>query len=227
MRKYKVSIIVTIILSCLFFTSCASYQKYPSEWAALILPQDQKCLDISGTYMNMGETYLTTLFGFEEAPLAVAQVQIAQKDNDKLEISAWYEQSLFYRKVFSKGNEGYDCSSKGIEIPIVEATGKTILYLSKSKDGALVIERKRSDGGHFLLNVPMVGSSYEWYRFKSAGAMASSGGVDHNIIKQVLGHADIRIPQRYAHVDTLATPGVRHESSTHYSSEDKLRSLIR
>ena len=110
MRKNKVSIIITIILSCLFFTSCASYQKYPSEWVELILPQDERCLDISGTYMNWGETadkqgtYLTTLFGFEEASLAISQVQITQKDNDKLEISVWCEQSLLYGKVFSKGN---------------------------------------------------------------------------------------------------------------------------
>jgi len=177
MGKYKISIIA-VILSCLLFTSCASYQRYPSEWAELILPRDERCFDISGTYVNLGEradkqaTYFTALSGFEGAPLAISQIQITQKDNDKLEISVWYEQRLFYGKVFSKGNKEYNCSSKDVEISVMDrartaAAGAT-LFLARNRDGALVIERKSNDGDNFLLNVPMVGNTYEWYRFKPA-----------------------------------------------------------
>ncbi len=38
----------------------------------------------------------------------------------------------------------------------------------------------------------------------SVASMASTGGVDINIIKEVLGHTDIRTTQKYAHVDVLA-----------------------
>jgi hypothetical protein len=177
MEKYKVSIIITIMLSFLFLTSCASYQKYPSEWSQLILPQDKRCPDISGTYINLGEradkqpAYLTTVLGFEEIPLAVVQIQIAATDNGKLEISVWYEKTLVYKKAFSEVNKEYNCSSKGVEIPIMDraraAVAKTTLFLAKSKDGALIIDRKSNDGDNLLLNIPMVGNSYEWYRFKS------------------------------------------------------------
>lgn len=179
MGKYKVSITTTIVLSCLFFASCASYQKYPSEWAELILPQDERCLDISGTYMNLGEkadkqsTYLSTLFDFEETPSTMTKIQIIQLDNDKLEISAWYEQKLVSKKAYSKRNKEYSCSSRGVEIPIgkgektVGGAGESIIiYLAKSTDGALVIERKSSTGGYSLLYIPMVGSTSEWFRFK-------------------------------------------------------------
>ena len=178
MGKYNLWILGIIASSFLFFTSCASYQKYPSEWAELILPQDERCVDISGAFMNLGEgakgqsTYLSTLFDFEEMPSTVEQVRITQLDNDKLEISAWHEHKLVSRKIYSKKNEEYGCSSKGIEIPIGEGekavggAGRIILYLVKSTDGALVIERKSSAGGYSLLYIPMVRSSSEWYRFK-------------------------------------------------------------
>jgi hypothetical protein len=179
MGKYNLWIVSIIASSFLFFTSCASYQKYPSEWAELILPQDERCVDISGAFMNRGEgakgqsTFLSTLFDFEETPSTVEQVRITQLDNDKLEISAWYEQKSVSRKIYSKRNEEYGCSSKGVEISIgkMEKTVGTpgegvILYLAKSTDGALVIERKSSAGGYSLLYIPMVRSSSEWYRFK-------------------------------------------------------------
>jgi integrase len=38
----------------------------------------------------------------------------------------------------------------------------------------------------------------------SVASMASTSGVDINIIKEVLGHTDIRTTQKYAHVDVLA-----------------------
>jgi hypothetical protein len=184
MVKYKVLIIATIVLSCVSLTSCASYQKYPSEWADLILPQGEECPDISGTYVNSGETangrstHLSALFDFGETPSTVKQIQITQSDNDKLEISAWQERKLVSRKIYSKRNGEYGCSSKGIEIPIgkteraagAEGEGVT-LYLVKSTDGALVIEKKSSAGGYSLLYIPMVGSSYEWYRFKPMGVI--------------------------------------------------------
>lgn len=182
MGKYNIWIVGIIVSSCLFFTSCASYQKYPAEWAELILPQGARCPDISGTYVNSGETakgqitHLSTLFGFEEMPSTVAQVRITQLDNDNLEISAWHDQKLVSKEIYSKRNEEYSCSSKGVEISIgkmektVGAPGEgVILYLAKSADGALVIERKSSAGGYSLLYIPMVGSSYEWYRFKPVG----------------------------------------------------------
>jgi hypothetical protein len=184
MVKYRVLIIAAIVLSCLFFTSCASYQKYPSGWADLILPRDEKCPDISGTFMNSGETakgqstYLSTLFDFWETPSSVGQIQITRSDNDKLEISAWHGQKLLSGKIYSKRNGEYICSSRGIEIPIGrmektagEAGEGVTLYLVKSTDDALVIERKSSAGGYSLLYIPMVGSSYEWYRFKPIGVI--------------------------------------------------------
>jgi len=167
-----------IVLYCLFFTSCTSHQKYPAEWSELILPGDERCVDISGTYENLGETvkgrgaFMSTLFDFEETPSGVTQLQIAGTNNGKIEISAWHKQKLVSRKIYSKGNEQYSCSSKGVEIPIgrIEKSGAEaeggILYLNKSRDGALVIERKTSAGGYSLLYIPMVSSSYEWYRFK-------------------------------------------------------------
>jgi hypothetical protein len=184
MGKRKASI-VTAILFCLLFISCASYQKYPSEWAELILTQDERCSDISGTYMNSGEgadkqgTYFSVLSGVEVAPLAVSQVKIIQNYNDELEISVWYKQILLYGKVFSKRYQEYNCSSKGVEIPAMDraraAVARTTLYLARSKDGSLVVERKSNDGDDFLLNVPMVGNSYEWYRFKPVESVKPIG----------------------------------------------------
>jgi len=181
MKKYNLWIVCIIVLCCLFFTSCASYQKYPAEWAELILPQDGRCSDISGTYMNLGQTvkgrgaFLSALFDFEETPSTVAQVRITELDNDRLEISASHDQKLVPRKIYSRKNKEYTCSAQGIEIPIgkiektVGAGEGVTLYLAKSTDGALVVERKTSAGGYSLLYIPVVSSSYEWYRFKPAG----------------------------------------------------------
>jgi len=183
MGKYSFWIACIIVSSCLFFASCTSHQKYPAEWSELILPTDEGCIDISGTYVNLGETvkgqgaFLSALLDFEEAPSAVTQIQIAESDNYKLEVSAWYKQKLVSRKVYSRSNEEYSCSSKGVEIPIgriekAAAAGEGgMLYLTKSRDGALVIERKSSAGGYSLLYIPIVSSSYEWYRFKPVGMM--------------------------------------------------------
>lgn len=177
MKKYNVWIACIIVLSCLFFNSCASYQKYPAEWAELILPQDGRCSDISGTYVNLGETvkgqgaFLSALFDFEETPSTVAQLRIAELDNDRLEISAPYDRKLVSRKIYSRKNEEYTCSAQGIEIPIgkiekAAGAGEGVtLYLAKSTDGALVVERKTSAGGYSFLYIPMVGTTYEWYRF--------------------------------------------------------------
>jgi hypothetical protein len=173
-----------LLLFFLFLISCASYQKYPSEWAELVLPEDEKCLDISGSYMNSGErgdkrnsAYLSILLGFEERTATSTHVQIRQIDIDNLETSVWNEKKLVSKKRYSKENKGYSCSSKGIEIPIAKeklegekAAGgagmKITLYLTKSIDGSLIVERKCSAGGYSLLYIPVVGSSYEWYRFK-------------------------------------------------------------
>lgn len=184
MGKCKVSII-TAILSCLLFTSCASYQKYPSEWTELISPRDETCSDISGTYINLGEgadkqgTYFSVLSGVEVAPLAISQVKIIQNYSDELEISVWYKQSLLYGKVFSKRDQEYNCSSKGVELRSMDrardAIAKTTLYLVKDKNGSLVVERKSTDGDDFLLNIPMVGNSYEWYRFKPVESRKPTG----------------------------------------------------
>jgi hypothetical protein len=178
MVKYILGIFSIIASSCLFLTSCTSYQKYPSEWAELVLPQDERCPVISGTYVNLGEAakgqgaFLSTLFDFEERPSTIAQVRITELDNDKLEISASHDQKLVSRKTYSRRNGEYSCSAKGIEIPIgkiekaVSAGEGAVLYLTKSADGALVIEKKSSVGGYSLLYIPMIGSTYEWYRFK-------------------------------------------------------------
>jgi len=186
MEKYRVCIVQFIILlSSLFFISCASYQKYPPEWAELVLPEDDKCPDISGTYMNSGERgdsrasiYLSILLGFEDKTATATHVQIRQSDDNNLEAFVWNEQKVVSKRFFSKKNKGFSCSSKGIEIPIgkeeierekaasEEAGGRITLYLTKSTDGALVIERKSSASGYSLLYIPVVARSYEWYRFK-------------------------------------------------------------
>jgi hypothetical protein len=180
MGKLKVSIIFTILLSCLFFTSCTYRPEYPAEWAELILPQDERCLDISGAYVNSGEsvdrqksTYLSALFDFEEDPLTVRRVQIAKLENDNLEISAWSDGKLVSKKVYSKGDEQYSCSSKGIGIPIGKEEKpagvpgeRIILYLAKSADGSLVIERKSSATGYSSSYIPVIAIRFEWYRFK-------------------------------------------------------------
>jgi hypothetical protein len=178
MMKYFLGILSIIALFSLFFTSCTSYQKYPSEWAELVPPRDEKCPVISGTYVNLGETakgqgaFLSTLFDFDERPSTIAQVRIKELDTDKLEISALHDQKPVSGKVYSRRNGEYSCSAKGVEIPIgkiekaVGAGESTMLYLTKSTDGALVIEKKSSAGGYSLLYIPIVGSAYEWYRFK-------------------------------------------------------------
>jgi hypothetical protein len=178
MGKYIFWLVVIIASSCLFLTSCTSRQKYPAEWSELILPADERCVDISGTYVNLGETakgqgvFLSALFDFGEAPSAVTQVQIAESDNVKLEVSAWYKQKMISRKSYLRSSEEYSCSSKGVEMPLgsINKSGSSgeggMLYLTKSTDGALIIEKKSSAGGYSLLYIPIVSSSYEWYRFK-------------------------------------------------------------
>lgn len=46
----RICLICCALLSSLYLTSCASHQKYPSEWSALIPIEGDTCPDISGTY---------------------------------------------------------------------------------------------------------------------------------------------------------------------------------
>jgi len=178
---YRVCVGGILLLSSLFFTSCVIHQDYPSGWDSLIRVEKNKCPDIAGTYIDLGEvaegkyprSFSRLLFPNE--PIGGTHVQIMQHD-ETMEVSVWSWGNLVRKRLYSKANKEYSCSSEGIEIPFKEGYGGEgfelgmgwgKLCLTKSADGSLIMNKKGSAAGVVLI-IPVVGYGSGWYRFKQA-----------------------------------------------------------
>lgn len=171
-----------LFLAPIFLTSCVIHQAYPSGWGSLIRVEENKCPDMAGTYMNVGELAdgkpyyrALTRFLFPNEPVGGTHVQFIQQD-DTLEVSVWNWENLVRKKAYSKTNKEYSCSSEGIEIPYKEVyageafelgMGWDKLYLIKSADGTLIANKKGYGVGVVII-IPVVGYGSRWYRFKQA-----------------------------------------------------------
>ncbi len=97
LSSYIVLFIVSIVLSSLFLTSC-SHQKYPSEWAALVPIEENKCPDIRGSYVIASEVIdkpPRPLYESERQPAYYGAIPVEKKE-DKIQPLHLYE--VFPRK---------------------------------------------------------------------------------------------------------------------------------
>jgi hypothetical protein len=116
---------------------------------------------------------------------AATYAQIAQPDNDTLEISFINNQGLIDKQIYSVTKKEYSCSPKGISFPFSGGSGIGGIaggmagpvpfaagignwgkyYLTKSVDGCLII--KEEGTAMAILFIIPVWKSYEvWHRFK-------------------------------------------------------------
>lgn len=174
-----------IIVTNISLMSCGRQEEYPSHWKPKVTDRENVC-DISGTYYDQGETKDSlpvsiseildrTAIGAEtlnNPKQQLSYMQVLQPDDDTLEFSFWQDQNLLYRRA-SKTTGDYKCTPEGIRIPFSTLRkgeiydfeyGKGMFYLSKSTDGALVVNRYAFSIG--LNPAPIFASESQWYRFK-------------------------------------------------------------
>jgi hypothetical protein len=150
-----------------------THQRYPSDWPSLIQLEDEKCPDISGTYVNEGEmtnktyVYLSDIFGktkiysspqekislgtisiqLPRHDIPVTHVEINQSNGDTLQILFWKNDKLVDKSIYSKE---YTCTPEGITIRLASGVSFPILDakgITPVIMGSLTVDiRKNKDG---------------------------------------------------------------------------------
>ncbi len=182
-------------LSLLSMCSCfsnASYEKYPQHWKPLQTVETD-CIDISGSYSNVGEPYERRLSDFllqrysqwnipdpkVEARATITHIEIIKLSEKKLKIVGWDGDMVIDERMIKRGPGlfgivNFKCDEGEIRIfgGTRSSTGGGIFtvakpnhYLSKSIDGALIV-RDQYNLYSCCLYVPVIDQSSSWHRYE-------------------------------------------------------------
>jgi hypothetical protein len=168
--------------------SCASHQTIPENWKLPASVEGEKCPDISGHYMNSGESidknshvYLHNqwFFGKYEKYFVppgkwadIRQILIQQEEANQLEIVAMSDSGTIEgRRILKKESGEFSCKDGWIRV-----TGSTGFatsgggehanhILSFAKTDGYLIEKDEYDSFGMISIIPIAGSGTRWYRF--------------------------------------------------------------
>lgn len=172
-----------MLAATLLATSCASHQAFPDNWKRPELGEGDNCPDISGQYMNSGDSKYIELkshwFWKELRKLqvppgnwgGVRQISIRQEGADQLEVAAVSDGGTIYSKIMKKEDGDFSCHDGWLRIETSGSSGSSsamfyshIIRGFARADGYL-IEKEEYDSFGMILIIPMTGSGTRWYRF--------------------------------------------------------------
>ncbi len=186
-------VIRNILYLCVFIgmtvvlTSCATsnHAKLPASWEGGELPSSQDCVDISGTYRNLGEDapsnkdkslhrrhpqylsefFIPSLLVNGRKHRWITHIKITGANQGTLRID-FKKQDNIIDTIELKRKEDFSCTQQGIEIK--ETTSmhydiaslgdvrKNTLIFNKNHDGDLLVKEKQNEKGiALILIVPM------------------------------------------------------------------------
>jgi len=191
-RKLALSIFFLPLPSICSCFGSVSYEKYPQHWKPLQTVETD-CIDISGSYSNVGDPYEMRLSDFllqrysqwnipdpkVEERATITHIEIIKLSDKKLEIVGWEADKLIDERVIERGPGlfgivNFKCDDG--EIRIFGGTrsqsgyfffevAKPNHYLSKSVDGALIV-RNQLNFYVCCLFVPVTDKASSWHRYE-------------------------------------------------------------
>ena len=170
--------------------SCACHQTIPENWKLPASVQGEKCPDISGRYMDLGESidrkslvhvYMQSHWFFGEYEkysvppgkwMEIRQILIRQEEANQLEIVALSASGTIEgRRILKKESGDFSCQDGWIKITgsVTFGTTGSIGYAnyirSFSKTDGYLIEKEEYNSLGLILIIPSPGSGTRWYRF--------------------------------------------------------------
>lgn len=97
----RIFLVSCALLFSLYLTSCASYQKYPSEWSALIPVENDKCPDILGIYTIEDESICPPNFDVDKFKIEPPEIATNRESlGEDRQCSPLYLYEVFPMKYF-------------------------------------------------------------------------------------------------------------------------------
>jgi hypothetical protein len=167
-------------------TSCASHQASPDNWKIPASVDGENCPDISGQYMNSGETSDKKLIplkfqwfwkdlGKYPVPLGnwrdVRKISIRQGGENQLEIAAVSDTGNIYSEIMKKERGDFSCQDGWLRIRASTSSGvssamsSTHYIRSFAKTDGYLIEKEEYNSFSLVVIIPITGSGTRWYRF--------------------------------------------------------------
>jgi hypothetical protein len=169
--------------------SCVSHQTIPENWKLPASVQGEKCPDISGRYMYLGESidkkphiYLQNQWFFGDYKkyysvppgkwMEIRRILIRQEEANQLEIVAISDSGIIEGKRILKKELGdFSCQDGWIKIMGSVTSGTTGSFgyanyiRSFTKTDGYLIEKEEYNSFGLILIIPLAGSGTRWYRF--------------------------------------------------------------
>lgn len=174
-------------------TSCTFHQQLPNNWTLPAPVPTGNCPDISGQYVNLGETIenktkvplILELFAKEyhawmNVPFAdypfvrqkeVSHISIQQQRQTLLDIVAWKGDEVLYSKSLSQESNDFICEDGWLKIKTsIWGGGNGLLFRQLSSRnfansaGYLLEKLEHESVGVFII-IPTTGSTVKWFRF--------------------------------------------------------------
>jgi hypothetical protein len=172
------AILLAIFLGAMFVITYVTRPEYPENWSAI--PTIDQCPNLTGSYINMGESQRGLKPSLYQALIAndmvmegaIDFIKITQTETELL-IEAYQQDSV--RKKRAVQFSPKKCKKSffrlkppdpegGINREGVVGYGKDTYWLAKANDGTLVIRYDSSAVGVVNL-IPIIGTQRDWYRF--------------------------------------------------------------
>ena len=179
---------VIVVVMTTLTASCASHQGFPANWTLPEPASGEDCPNISGRYVNSGETISgndSVALRFQwfwkdlskyPVPLGmwrnVSEISLQQEGQNHLSITAWAEGKVLYSETLSKYADGFVCEEGWLKIRASSGGGTSGgMWTSHwvrgfSNAGGHLLEKEEYEGFAMLLVIPIVGSGTRWYRFQ-------------------------------------------------------------
>jgi len=169
------------LLLAMCLAGCAvTEEQYPQAWDPLPQPAAASCARFAGSYADRGESAGTSaepsltygLFGHHSAWKEVRRVGLALPHKGVLEISAWDDQKLLFKRTLTTQAGEFRCkngmlvvrSKRWVAADVVAGREDVTIEFGLS-NGKLVAHVKESTYGAIFAVVPIAGTATHWYRF--------------------------------------------------------------
>ena len=175
-----------MLTATLLAASCASHQVHSDNWIMPESVEGENCPDISGQYMNSGETsdkkpvqlkfqWFWKDLGKYPVPLEnwreVHQISIRQEGTNQLEIAAVSDGGTIYSEIMKKESDDFSCQDGWLRIQastgfgVSSAMSSSHYIRSFAKADGYLIEKEEYNSFSLVLIIPITGSGTRWYRF--------------------------------------------------------------
>ena len=173
----------TLLALTSFLAGCVSIQNYPAGWAQLSQASTDACPQVTGTFLNQGEssgpfglTKLTfELFSRSKYRYRADRVSIQMPNSNTLSIRALSGDSALDEFTLIREKKEFSCKEGFLVIQGLSDFHKEggfgisyeTVFLARSEDGFLIVKGVSSGIG-FLLFIPAAGHTSSWTRYPPA-----------------------------------------------------------